>query len=195
MDTALPPDDHPVTVTWTTTAVDEHTLTLPYGELREAVNELRDRYGRAHHPDLADDLDLLEMSWLGDYEEDGSAGDFERSIVHYDLPALPRLAVFTVSLDDAYGDDHECAHTYVLHAPGQHMSHTLALAAHADYHGRGADPEIDPEEADCVSVLEGEWWTFPGVPSWPATLSGRTWMDLRGDEHLLERAYRMAADK
>lgn len=185
----FPSDDHPVTIRWTTTTQEEHCLTLPYWELREAVDDERTRLGRAHHLDLTGDLDLLEQSWLADYEDSGSLGDLDRTVQSHDLPALPQLPVFTVSLDDAIGDEDECAHTYVLHAPDQQTARAFALAFHAGFHLRGADPEIDAEESGSVRVLEGQWWTFPGAPSWPGALSGRTWMDLRGDKQMLKRAY------
>ncbi|WP_034261820.1 hypothetical protein [Actinospica robiniae] len=188
MDTTLIPDDLPVTVTWNTVTTTEHSLTLPYGELREEIGRLRARHGRPPDPDLAGDLDLLEQNWLGAHESDGAPSDFERSVTSHNLPPLPTLPSYTVSLDDS-DEETPCPHTYVLHAPNLATAVALALTRFAeefpnDYLRPGTGP----------SVLDGGWWTFPGTPSWPSELSGRTWEDLRADEHLLDAAYRQAAD-
>jgi hypothetical protein len=185
--TLLIPDDRPVTLTWHTTTVEEHCLTLTYGELREAITRKRDRDGRPHHPDLTGDLDLLEYSWLGDYEDDGSISEFTRTLDGHDLPPVPQLPVFTVSLDDS-DDERECPHTYVLCAADLETATTLAITYYKDtYPAEYPDPDSAPD------VLTGTWWTFPGEPAWPRQMSGREWTDLRSDEQLLERAYRTAA--
>ncbi|WP_034270831.1 hypothetical protein [Actinospica robiniae] len=188
MSTTLISDEHPVTVTWTTVTTEKHSLTLPYGQLREEIDRRRARRGRPRHPDLAGDLDLLEDDYRADHEEHGTAGDFERSVTGHDLPPIPGLPVFTVSLDDS-DEELVCAHTYVLHAPDLPSAITLAANRFAqEFPDEYLRPGTRP------SVLNGDWWTFPGAPSWPSDLSGRTWEDLRGDEQLLAAAYGQAAD-
>lgn len=190
--TALLPDDRPVTLTWTTTTTTEHILTVPYSELREALGRERDRYGRAHHPDLAPDLDLLEESWLGDYEEKGSLVEFTRSIQDHDLPDPPRLAVHTVTVRGSERHDGEGGYTYVLHAPDLDAARDLVLAHHIAGHGEDVDACTGgPREPDVV-VAEGRWDTFTGAPAWPADLPGRAWTDLREDRDMLTRAYTLA---
>lgn len=187
MDTTLIPEDRQVTVTWTTTSTVEYEHTFTFGELREAVNGERTRYGHRHHPDLTDDIGLLAESWLADYEdEDGSETEFTRELTYTTDISLPVLPVFTVSLDDS-DDERECPHTYVLHAPDLQAATALAIARFKEtFPAEYPDPDCAPD------VLTGTWWTFPGQPSWPKDMSGREWDDLRGDQQLLERAYRAA---
>lgn len=186
----LPCDERPVTLTWTTTVTEEHRARVPFGELRAAIDSHRNLAGVPHHPDYAADLDLLTESWLGDYEQDGgSPVDFDRAITGHDLPELAHLSVFTVSLDDAEpGEARECPHTYVLHAPDLETASALAIAHH-----RESFPADYPPDAAGPELLDGPWWTFPGAPSWPADLTGRTWSDLRADAAVIERAHRIAA--
>lgn len=92
------------------------------------------------------------------------------------------LPVFTVTVDDADGCECEppCAHTYVVHAVDQEAAQEMVISMHA----RTLAPPPGFAEADTVianpSVIPGPGWTFPGAPSWPADLPGRTWTDLRG---------------
>jgi hypothetical protein len=190
MDTTLIPEDHPVTLTWNSTTVEEHTLTLTYAELRAEIDHLRDREGLPWHPDLARDLYLLEETWLGDHEDDGALAEFERTVTGHDLPPLPELPTFTVTVAGSERHDGEAGYTYALHAPDLERAKRLVLKHHIAENEE--DIGIDGEACDPdVIVVEGPWDTFDGAPAWPADLPGRAWTDLRAERGLLERAYRM----
>ena len=197
MDITLPPDDHQVTLRWTTSALEDHEHTFTYGELREAVNSERRQRGRALHPDISRDLDLLEDSFLGEYEEDQFPNGFDRDLDldSLDLPALPELPVHTVTVTGDERHYQEPGSTYVLHAPSPQAARTLVIehfiATCEKDRDAGTGEHCDPD----VLVMEGPWDTFPGAPTWPANMPGRVWTDLREDEQLLERAYRIAAQR
>jgi hypothetical protein len=185
--TALLPDDHKVTLTWTTTAIDEYERTFTLGELREAVGAERGRENEQAGPDLEDDLDLLRESWLGDHEDEGSnLIEFTREITGHTRLGLKALPEYTVTVDDSE-DERECPHTYVLHAPDLDAAIALATAHHTE-----SFPADYPAGSTPPNVLTGPWWTFTGAPNWPAQLPGRAWNDLRENEDLLKRAYTMA---
>jgi hypothetical protein len=191
MSSLFPPDDHPVTLSWITASIERHERTVPFGLLRTYLDHARERAGRPHQPDYARDFDLLKDTWLGVHESEILDYRHIRRITGHDLPPLPRLGVFTVSVDDAEpGEDRECPHSYVLHAPDLETACTLATAHHMEHFSADYPPRAAPP-----AILEGAWWTFPGAPSWPAGLSGRTWTDLRGESDVLERAYRTAAGR
>lgn len=194
MDSALLPDDHPVTLTWTTTAIDEHTRTFTLGELREAVDAERDKLGDLHHPDITEDLYLLSESWLADYEDDGgSLIEFTRDITDNTDISLPALPVFTVTIAGPERHDGEKPYTYALHAPDLQAARALALEHHINEQELAVDWATGaPRDPDTL-VIEGEWDTFEGAPTWPQDLPGNAWSDLREDADLLERAYRTAA--
>jgi hypothetical protein len=191
MDTTLLPDEHPVTLTWTTTAIDryEHTFTL--GELREAVNTERESVGDAKHPDITEDLDLLCESWLADYEQQnvGTRASFYREISHHTGVSLPPLPVHTVSIAGPERHDGEKPYTYVLHAADLEQARTLALAYHCAEVEHELDPATGAPKTPDVIVVEGVWDTFTGAPTWPRDLPGFAWSDLRGNQDLLTRAY------
>jgi hypothetical protein len=193
MDITFLPDEHEVTIRWTSTEVTDHEHTFTYGELREAVNSERRQRGHALHPDITRDLDLLEESFLGEYEEDSHPAGLDRDIDTHDLPGLPELPVHTVTVAGDERHYGEPASTYVLHAPTPDTARTLVIehfttTCEKDREA-GTDEVCDPD----VIVVEGPWHTFPGAPHWPKDLPGRIWTDVREDEQLLERAYRMAA--
>jgi hypothetical protein len=193
MDSALLPDDHQVTLTWTTTAIDEHTRTFTLSELREAVGAARDKLGDPHHPDITEDLHLLSESWLADYEDDGgSLIEFTRQITEHTDIGLPLLPVFTVTIAGPERHDGEKPYTYVLHAPDLDAARTLALAHHIAEQELGLDWATGQQQEPDAIVVEGQWDTFPAAPSWPADLPGRAWNDLRDQQDLLQRAYAMA---
>jgi len=96
------------------------------------------------------------------------------------------LAVHTVTVDDS-DEERYCPHTYLVHAHDLDAARTVAREHHmatfcADYRPGSAPPD----------VIEGRWWTFTGIPTWPAELAGRTWQDLREDQVLLARARELA---
>jgi hypothetical protein len=185
--TTLLSDDHEVTLTWTTTAIHEYSRTFTLGQLREAVDAERGLRNGEAAPDLAGDLDLLEESWLGDYEDEGSSLiECTREITGHTRLGLQALPEYTVTVDDS-DDDRECPHTYVLHAPDLDTAIALATAHHTE-----SFPADYPAGSTPPDVLTGPWWTFTGIPSWPAQLSGRPWSDLRGEQDLLGRAYAIA---
>lgn len=193
MDNALLGDDHKVTVTWRTAAIDEYTHTFTLGELRDAVNAERDALGYSKHPDITEDLYLLCETYLADYEQNGgSLVSFDREIAEHSDIRLPVLPVFTVTVAGPERHDGEKPYTYVLHAADLPQARALALAHHI------AENELDMERdsgAPCdpnAFVVEGAWDTFPGPPAWPANLPGRAWNDLRENEDLLGRAYATA---
>lgn len=198
MDTPPLSDDHPVTLTWTTTAIDEYTRTFTLGELRDAVNtagrDLFDR--RPGHPDITDDLYLLRDSWLADYEDEGgSLIEFTREITEHTDISLPELPVFTVTIAGPERHDGEKPYTYALHAPDLPTARALALEHHIDEQELALDPATGtPREPDAL-VVEGQWDTFEGAPTWPEDLPGRAWNDLRDDPQMLEAAYRTAAHR
>ncbi|MBR7830626.1 hypothetical protein KDK95_30270 [Actinospica sp. MGRD01-02] len=190
MSSLIPPDDLPVTLSWITASIERHEHTVPFGTLRTYLDHA-ERSGRPGHPDYARDFDLLKDTWLAVHEREILDYRHIRRITGHDLAPLARLGVFTVSVDDADpGEEKECPHTYVLHAPDLESACTLATAHHMGHFSADYPPGSTPP-----SILESRWWTFPGAPSWPADLSGRTWTDLRGESELLERAYRTGAGR
>jgi hypothetical protein len=194
MNTTLPTDRHPVTLTWRTTAIDEYSRTCTVGELREAVNAERDRLGDAKHPDIAEDLHLLCERWLADNEQEniGTRVSFTRVIAQHTDISLPELPVHTVSISGPERHDGEKPYTYVLRAADLDQARTLALAIHCAQVELDLDPATGVPKTPDVIVVEGEWDTFTGAPPWPQDLPGRAWNDLRGNEGLLKRAHRMA---
>lgn len=192
--TALLPDDHEVTVIWTTTATDAFERTFTLGELRAAVATERGRLGDADHPDIAEDLHLLTDSFLADHEEGGgSLVEFTREITEHTDISLPVLPVFTVTVAGPERHDGEAPYTYCLHAADEPAARTLALEHHIAEQELAVDwatgAACDPDAV----IIDGPWDTFPGPPSWPQDLPGRTWSDLRTDTDLLQRVYRTAA--
>lgn len=189
MDCAAPLlDEYPVTVTWTTNAIDEYEYTFTLGELREAVNAERDRHGHARHPDITDDLHLLVDSWLSDYEDDGgSCVEFTRDITDYTDISLPDLPVFTVTIESGHTGE-TSVFIYCLHAPDLDAARALALAHCVREQDLGIGYGGMPITPD-ATVTEGDWCTFPGSPPWPADLPGRAWTDLRADADMLTLAY------
>ena len=194
MNTVLPSDDRPVTVSWTTTAIDryEHTFTL--GELREAVNAERGSLGDAKHPDITEDLDLLCESWLADYEQEnvGDLVSFDREISHHTDISVPGLPEHTVSIAGPERHDGEKPYTYVLHAPDLDAARALALAYHCAEVEHELDPATGAPKTPDVIVVEGAWDTFTGAPTWPQDLPGFAWSDLRGNQDLLTQARTIA---
>jgi len=190
MDITLLPDGHPVTLTWTTTAIDEYSRTFTLGELREAVNALRGQPGPPYDPEITEDLFWLCESWLADYEDDGgSLIDFTREITDNTDISLPVLPVHTVTIAGPERHDGEKPYTYCLHAADLADARALALAHHIEQQELADDWYTGGTcEPDAI-VIEGEWDTFEGAPTWPADLPGRAWHDLREDPDLLTRAY------
>lgn len=191
MSSLIPPDDHPVTLHWITAAIERHEHTVPFGLLSTYLDHARERAGRPHQPDYARDFDLLKDTWLGVHESEILDYRHIRRITGHDLPPLPGLGVFTVSVDDAEpSEENQCPHTYVLRAPDLATAGRLAIAHHT------ARPSADNRpDRPAPEIIPGPWWTFPGPPNWPADLDGRTWTDLRADGRLLERAYRIGAGR
>lgn len=192
MSSLTPPDDRPVTLAWITATIERHERTVPFGTLRTYLDHARQRAGRPEHPDYARDLDLLKDTWLGVHESEILDYRHIRRITGHDLPPVPRLGVFTVTVigeERTYG---EPGSTYVVHAPD--MDAAKALVTEHFITTCEKDIGIDREPCDPdVIVVESPWDTFDGAPAWPADLPGRAWTDLRDDTDLLERAHRMGA--
>jgi hypothetical protein len=191
MTTNLLPDDHPVTMTWTTTTTEEYQHTFTIGELREALRS--QPLARDPLPlDLNDELDALNDSWLADYEDEpGSLIEFTRQITDTTDISLTVLPAHTVTIAGPERHDSEKPYTYCLRATD--LDTARALAHHIEQNELTYDWETGGTCEPDALVIEGEWDTFTGAPTWPADLPGRAWNDLREDEQLLERAYRMAA--
>jgi len=190
MSSLTPPDDRPVTLAWITATIERHERTVAFGTLRTYLDHARQRAGRPEHPDYARDLDLLKDTWLGVHESEILDYRHIRRITGHDLPPLPRLATFTVTVAGSERHDGEAGYTYALHAPDLETAKRLVLEYHIAEHEE--DIGIDGEACDPdVIVVEGPWDTFDGAPCWPGNLPGRAWTDLREETDLLERAYRM----
>lgn len=193
MDNALLSDDHKVTVTWRTAAIDEYTHTFTLGELRDAVNAERGALGYAKHPDITEDLYLLCETYLADYEQNGgSLVSFDREIAEHSDIRLPVLPVFTVTVAGPERHDGEKPYTYVLRAADLPQARALALEHHIDENELDVDRDSGAPRDPDAFVVEGAWDTFPGPPPWPEDLPGRAWNDLRENEDLLARAYATA---
>lgn len=194
MTTTALPDDHPVTLTWTTTTTDEFSHTFTLRELRDAVNSERATCGRIHHPDITHDLDLLSDSFLSDYEDDGgSLVEFTREIHDHTDIALPDLPVFTVTVESAHTGETN-VYIYALHASDLDTARLLALPYCITEQGLGIGYGGEPITPD-ATVADGTWCTFPGAPPWPADLPGRSWTDLREDTSMIALAYALAGTR
>ncbi|HEV2633545.1 MAG TPA: hypothetical protein VGX23_00270 [Actinocrinis sp.] len=187
------PDDHPVTMTWTTTTTEEYQHTFTLGELREALRS--QPLTPAPLPlDISDELDALNDSWLADFEDEpGALIEFTRQITETTDISLPTLTVQTVTVAGPERHDGEKPYTYCLHATDLDAARALALAHHIEQNELTYDWETGGTCDPDALVIEGAWETFTGAPTWPADLPGRAWNDLREDEQLLARAYRTAA--
>jgi len=189
MSLLIAPDERPVTLAWITATIERHERTVPFGTLRTYLDRARERAGRPRHPDYARDLDLLKDTWLGVHESEILDYRHLRRITGHDLPPVPRPSVFTVTVDDAGpGEERECPHSYVLNAPDLETACSLAAVHHMEHFSADYPPG-----STVPATIPGKWWTFPGAPSWPQDLDGRTWTDLRADERMLERAYQAGA--
>lgn len=195
MHTRLLPDDHEVTLAWTTTATDAYERTFTLGELREAINTERRRLGEAQHPDIGEDLHLLTDSFLADHEDGGSLVEFTREITDTPDISLPTLPEFTVTVAGPERHDGEAPYTYCLHAADEPTARALALEHHIAEQELGVDWATGQQRDPDAVIIDGPWDTFPSAPSWPQDLPGRAWSDLRTDTDLLARAYRTAAQR
>jgi hypothetical protein len=193
MSPLTPPDDRPVTLMWITAAIERHERTVPFGTLRTYLDHARARTGRTRHPDYTRDLDLLKDTWLGVHESEILDYRHIRRITGHDLPALPRLSTFTVTVAGSERHDGEAGYTYALHAPDLATAKQLVLERHIAEHEEDIDLFTGEPRVPDVIVVEGPWDTFEGAPTWPADLPGRAWADLRTDADLLERAYLLGA--
>ena len=112
-----PPDERPVTLAWITATIERHERTVPFGTLRTYLDHARERAGRPAHPDYARDFDLLKDTWLGVHETEILDYRYLRRITRHDLPPVPALPTYTVTVigeERFYG---EPGSTYVVHAP------------------------------------------------------------------------------
>jgi hypothetical protein len=184
-------DDRPVTLAWITASIEHHEHTVPFGLLRTYLDHARERAGRSDHPDYTRDLDLLKDTWLGVHESEILDYRHIRRITRHDLPQLPSLRTFTVTVAGAERHDGEAGYRYTVHAPDLETAKHLVLEHHITAHEEDIDALTGAPRDPDVIVLEGPWDTFDGAPAWPADLPGREWADLREETGLLERVYRM----
>lgn len=193
MSPLTPPDDRPVTLTWITATIERHERTVPFGTLRTYLDHARERAGRTRQPDYTRDLDLLKDTWLGVHESEILDYRHIRRITGHDLPTLPRLSTFTVTVAGSTRHDGEAGCTYALHAPDRTTAKQLVLEHHIAKYGENIDLATGEQRAPDVIVLESPEHTFDGAPTWPCDQRGRAWTDLRTDAALIERAYLLGA--
>jgi hypothetical protein len=177
-----------VTLTWTTTTVQEYRATFPAAVLRQAVNAERERLHQPTDPDFQEDLDLLAESWLADHEpEMGGLLEFDREVTEHRTRPVPPMPAFTVTIEGPERHDGEKPFTYVLHAPHGKAARRVALEHHIRAQELDLDAEGQPTIPDARAV-EGPAETFDGPPPWPAHTPGRAWNDLRQNLQALAAA-------
>jgi len=180
------PDSTEITVRWAVTCVEEYEHTLTLGELREALRTEGGQHRAADTDPLADDLGVLENSWLGGFEQDaGSLIEFNREIQAVDGFVPVELADFTVTIAGTERHDGEAPYTYCVEATDMQQAREIVYDYFVEQEGLDIDPENDEYAEPDVEFVEGEWNTFPGAPSWPASMPGRAWNDLRGQTRAL----------